>query len=107
MSSHRGPDPRDSLDFDSRAWPALRAAVADLSWLLGRGYAPTSSLKLVGDRWSLTARQRSAVLRGSCSDAARDRRRRHQVDAEALRDRTLVVDGFNVLTTVEAALGGA
>jgi hypothetical protein len=105
--SHRGPDPRDDLAFDASTWPALRAAVADLSWLLERGYAPVSSLKLVGDRWSLTARQRSAVLRGACSDAARDRRRRHQVSPEALRDQTLVIDGFNVLTTIEAALGGA
>jgi hypothetical protein len=105
--SHRGPDPRDDLAFDASTWPALRAAVADLSWLLERGYAPVSSLKLVGDRWSLTARQRSAVLRCACSDAARDRRRRHRVSPEALRDQTLVIDGFNVLTTIEAALGGA
>jgi hypothetical protein len=104
--SHRGPDPRDGPAFDATAWPALRAAVADLSWLLERGYAPTSSLKLVGDRRALTERQRSAVLRGACSDAARSRRLRHRVNAEALRDRTLVVDGFNVLTTIEAALGG-
>src|SRR5437763_1300671 len=60
--SHRGPDPRDGLAFDPSAWPALRAAVADLSWLLERGYAPTSALKLVGDRWSLTERQRAAVV---------------------------------------------
>src|SRR3954469_17309327 len=105
--SNRGPDPRDGQAFGPDAWPALRAAVADLSWLLGRGYAPVSSLKLVGDRWSLTERQRSAVLRCSCSDAALERRLRHRVDAESLRDRPLVVDGFNVLTTIEAALGGA
>jgi hypothetical protein len=105
--SHRGPDPRDDPAFDASTWPALRGAVADLSWLLGRGYAPASSLKLVGDHRSLTSRQRLAVLRGACSDAARDRRLRHQVTAEALRDRALVVDGFNVLTTIEAALGGA
>jgi hypothetical protein len=81
--------------------------VADFSWLLGRGYAPTSALKLVGDRWSLTDRQRMAVFRGSCSDEARDRRRRRRVEAEALRGQTIVLDGFNVLTTIEAALGGA
>ena len=104
--SRRGPDPRDIEAFDPTAWPALREAVADLSWLLGRGYAPVSALKLVGDRFSLTARQRAAVLRGSCSDAARDRRRRLEVPAEALRGSAIVIDGFNVLTTVETALGG-
>jgi len=105
--SHRGPDPRDGPAFEPAAWPALRAAVADLSWLLTRGYAPVSALKLVGDRWALTGRQRMAVLRSACSDASRDRRREHQVDADAIRDQVLVLDGFNVLTTVEAALGGA
>jgi hypothetical protein len=105
--THRGPDPDDDEAFDPAAWPSLRAAVDDLAWLLGRGYASTSSLKLVGDRWSLTGRQRMAVLRSSCSDAARDRRLRHRIVADALRGQMLVLDGFNVLTTIEAALGGA
>ena len=56
--NHRGPDPRDDDAFGPHAWPALRQAVAELSWLLERGYASTSALKLVGDRWSLTERQR-------------------------------------------------
>jgi hypothetical protein len=105
--SHRGPDPRDHEAFRTEAWPALRGAVADLSWLLGRGYAWKSSLKLVGDRWALTERQRLAVARGSCSDAALARRLAHQVPAGAVRDESLEIDGFNLLTTVEAALGGA
>ncbi|MBX6313116.1 MAG: DUF434 domain-containing protein [Isosphaeraceae bacterium] len=105
--SHRGPDPRDALSFDPSAWPRLRAAVADLSWLLGRGYAEVSALKLVGDRYALTERQRMAVRRSSCSDEALTRRGRHRHRLEELRGRPLWVDGFNVLTTVEAALGGA
>jgi hypothetical protein len=104
--THRGPDPRDSPAFDPPAWPALRAAVADLSWLLERQYAPTSSLKLVGDRYALTDRQRMAVMRSSCSDAALQRRREHQASAAELVGQTVVLDGFNVLTTIEAALGG-
>ena len=71
---HRGPDPRDGIAFGPLALPALRGAVGDLSWLLSRGYAPVSSLKLVGDRWSLTERQRKAVGRSACSDDARERR---------------------------------
>ncbi len=72
--AHRGPDPRDGDLFGPSYWPALREAVADLSWLLGRGYAPVSALKLVGDRWSLTERQRQAVRRAAFSDDARQRR---------------------------------
>jgi hypothetical protein len=105
--THRGPDPRDEDAFGPSVWPALRAAVADLSWLLGRGYAQPSSLKIVGDRWSLTERQRMAVWRSACSDEALARRFRHRVSPEGLRGQPLAVDGFNVLTTIEAALGGA
>jgi hypothetical protein len=104
---HRGPDPRDRLLFDDEALPRLRAAVADLSWLLSRGYAEVSSLKLVGDRHALTDRQRMAVRRSSCSDASLADRRARLVPAEGLRGGPLWIDGFNVLTTVEAALGRA
>ncbi len=105
--THRGPDPRDALAFDAESLPALRAAAADFCWLLSRQYATVSALKLVGDRWSLTERQRMAVRRSCCSDAARARRL-ERICAEAdLTGREVLVDGFNVLTTTEAALGGA
>jgi len=87
--------------------PALRSAVSDLSWLLERGYAPVSALKLVGDRANLTERHRSAVQRSACSDEARARRAATRVPAEDLAGHSLAIDGFNVLTTIEAALGGA
>jgi hypothetical protein len=80
--------------------------VSDLSWLLGRGYAPVSALKLVGDRWSLTERQRMAVRRSSCTDDDRDRRQVARLSAADLAHRALWIDGFNVLTTIEAHLGG-
>ncbi|HEX8201790.1 MAG TPA: DUF434 domain-containing protein [Isosphaeraceae bacterium] len=103
---HRGPAPQDLVLFGAAARPALREAVADLSWLWGRGYAETSALKLVGDRYRLTERQRMAVRRSSCADAARQRRLRHQVPLADLRGRPLLLDGFNVLLTLETALGG-
>src|SRR5688500_10446127 len=48
--SHRGPHPEDAGLFAPAVHPTLRSAVADLSWLLTRGYADPSALKLVGDR---------------------------------------------------------
>jgi hypothetical protein len=105
--AHRGPDPRDREAFGEPSRPALHGAVADLCWLLGRGYAPVSALKLVGDRWRLTERQRQAVRRAACSDEARERRLAHQVMPDSVAGKDLVIDGFNVLTTIEAAVGGA
>jgi hypothetical protein len=103
---HRGADPRDGEAFGPASLRALRAAVSDLAWLLGRGYASVSALKLVGDRWSLTERQRMAVRRSACSDEDRARRQAGLLSSDDLDGRELWVDGFNVLTTIESSLGG-
>jgi len=103
---HRGPHPEDARLFGPAAQGQLRRAAADLAWLLSRGYASASALKLVGDRYRLTARQRTAVSRSTCSDAELARRKSHQVDARRLENRPLWLDGYNVLTTIEAALAG-
>lgn len=103
---HRGAHPRDRELFSPAHWPALQAAVEHLSWLLTRGYAEPSSLKLVGDRFRLTERQRLAVRRAACSDQQRAERRRKRQPLSAARGERLDLDGFNLLTTIEAALAG-
>src|SRR2546429_1054165 len=77
-----------------------------MSWLLSRGYQPKSALKLVGDRHSLRERQRLAVARAACSDESRERRRERRVEARGVRGSELVIDGFNLVITLEAALAG-
>lgn len=111
--THRGAHPEDAELFAPRFHQALRQAVADLSWLLSRAYASRSAVKVVGDRYGLSARQRTAVMRCACADAALASRLGRQVPLEQLRDRSggdggasLLIDGYNVLTTVEVALGG-
>jgi hypothetical protein len=103
---HRGPHPADAGLFAEPHVPRLREAVGDLSWLWTHGYAQAAALKLVGDRFQLTERQRLAVLRSACADESLRTRRRSQVSPRDVRGRTLEIDGFNLLTTVEAALAG-
>ena len=74
--------------------------------MLDRGYAVPSSLKLVGDRYGLTARQRIALERCACTEAEARHRRERQIALGDLAQRPLALDGYNVLTTVEAAFGG-
>lgn len=105
-SRHRGAHPADGELFGASAVPALREAVADLGWLLGRGYARASALKLVGERHTLRERQRLAAGRAACAEAVRGERRRRQLGAESLRGRAVMVDGFNLLVSLEAALSG-
>lgn len=90
--------------FPERAVPVLREAVADLSWLRTRGYSEASSVKLVGDRYQLRSRQRTAVGRCACSDLAREDRASRRCDSAAMEARPLLVDGLNVITTIEVAL---
>lgn len=104
---HRGPAPKDAQLFAPSVIETLRVATHELAWLIERGYASPSALKLVGDRHALTARQRSAIERAAVPDATAGVRRARRVDVSALRGRTLAIDGFNVLIVGESALSGA
>jgi hypothetical protein len=86
--------------------PGLRAAAADLCWLLDRGYASRSALELVGNHHNLTSRQRMAVSRYACAAEQVNRRRKLNVEPRALRGQELWLDGYNVLTVLESALAG-
>jgi len=103
---HRGRHPDDDRLFAPERLDDLSGATADLSWLLTRGYARPSALKVVGDRYNLDQRQRMAIMRAACSDDARQRRKTHEVQSDALAGAELLVDGYNILTTTEAALSG-
>jgi hypothetical protein len=104
--AHRGAHPQDRQDFAPANVPALARAVAELSWLLTRRYAEKSALALVGDHYQFTARQRSAIMRCACGDGELTRRREHQAAPAELAGQPIILDGYNILTTVEAALAG-
>lgn len=103
---HRGPHPADVDLFAPLQHERLRQAVADLSWLFSRGYVLPSALKLVGDRYQLAERQRTAVMRAACSEDALELRGRLKATDAELAGAHLAIDGFNLLTTIEAALSG-
>lgn len=103
---HRGPHPADEELFAPAQHPVLREALADLCWLLGRGYSDVAALELVGNRYELRARQRLAIQRCACSEPARAQRLARRLTGAALRDRDLAIDGFNCVVTLESALSG-
>ncbi len=103
--THRGAHPGDAKLFAEENIAVIRSAVEDFSLLLTKGYADKSALKLVGDRFELTQRQRLAVSRNSCSDQKLKTRKKSSVAQIELYDRTLAIDGYNILITIEAALG--
>lgn len=106
IRKHRGAHPEDRKLFNDDQLPALRTAVDELSWLLTRGYSMKGAVKLVGDRHSLTDRQRLAVSRAACSDLSKAQRARTQVEIAGLQAAEVIIDGFNLIITIEAALSG-
>jgi len=102
----RGPHSSDTVLFASHQCNVLRTAVRDLAWLLGRGYAEPSALKLVGDRYALRQRQREAIRRGVCTDAQIEARAARRCPIDALHGREVAIDAFNCLITLESALSG-
>ena len=103
---HRGPHPFDAKLFAPEMIPQLRSAAEDFSLLLTKGYADKSALKLVGDKFSLTQRQRLAVMRSSCSYQKLAGRNQRRIDIVNLTEKSIAIDGYNLLITVEAAMSG-
>ncbi|GAI45683.1 unnamed protein product, partial [marine sediment metagenome] len=104
--THRGPHPADEKLFAADTISDLRSAVADYSLLLTKGYAEKGALKLVGDKFSLTKRQRLAIMRSACSDEQLESRKQRCVALTNLEGQSIAIDGYNVLITVEAAMSG-
>jgi hypothetical protein len=102
----RGPHPKDRQLFQEEKLIAIREAAVDLRYLLGRGYAQRGALKLVGDRLQLTGRQRQLLFRGVCAPRVAQEVRSSHVGSEGVRQAPLLVDGHNVLITLETALAG-
>lgn len=104
---NRGPQPNDHLLFAPKQLPALRAATDDLCWLLGRGYGVDSALQLVGNRYRLNKRQRTAVGRCAAAPQAVAARKEREVPLSGINGRTVAIDGFNLLILLESAGGGS
>ena len=103
---HRGPHQQDAKCFGEAQLGRLKTAADELAWLLSRGYSMGASNELVGDHHQLTSRQRLAIARVVCEEEQVEERQAKQVPLSLLKEKTVVIDGFNLLITIETALGG-
>lgn len=106
MQRHRGQHPEDPKLFADKWLPILRQAVQDMNWLLSREYPDTPSLQLVGNRFRLTERQMIAVMRCACADNALQKRQSKQKNLPEIAGEEVMIDGYNLLITLESALSG-
>ena len=87
-------------------WNKVEEAAEDFRYLLNRGYNRNSSLKLVSDRYNLSKDERNFLIRAVFSDREAEERRKKLVNIEEIRGKRVVIDGYNVLITVENVLKG-
>lgn len=100
----RGYEPKDAMEFGSKAAEKLNAAGQELVFLLNRGYDVKSASTFIGNHHLLPERQRLALARITSTEAALMERRRKEL---APVPEELVFDGFNTIITLEVALSGS
>ena len=84
----------------------LQKAAEDFRYLLNRGYPRKAALEMVGNRYQLASDERHLLHRGVFSDRDAGLRQKKKIPLEKIRGKDLVIDGYNVLITIEAALSG-
>jgi hypothetical protein len=84
----------------------LQQAAKDFRYLLNRGYPRKATLELVGNRYGLNYDQRHLLHRGVFSDKDSIPRQKKKIPVEKIRGKDLLIDGYNVLITIEAGLSG-
>ncbi len=85
----------------------FKNAVHDYRFLKNRHYPDKAALKLVGDRYRLSAVARNCLLRGVVAADLCRARLAKKISAPLVKGKALGVDWFNVLITLESYLKGA
>lgn len=105
---NRGKNTGDDTLFGSgKQISKLKLAVEDMQYLLSRDYPEKAASELVGNRYRLKTRQIQALRGMSASDVQLRNRQLKHVDTSDLKEKTLYLDGFNVLILLESLLSEA
>ncbi|WP_288443753.1 DUF434 domain-containing protein [uncultured Chryseobacterium sp.] len=105
---NRGKNTGDDTLFGSENQISkLRLAVEDMQYLLSREYPEKAASDLVGNRYRLKTRQIQALRGVSASIQQLDNRQLKHVGTSDLKDKTVYLDGFNVLILLESLLSEA
>ena len=101
---HRGQHSDDIHLFNEKWVPILCQAVRDFSYLLSLNYPENASLKLIGDKFRLSKRQRKAVMRAGCTNQAVWKRYQKEQLAHTLTEKKVAIDAYNILISTESLL---
>lgn len=105
---NRGKNTNDDALFGSeKQIDKLKSAVRDMPYLLSRNYAEKASADLVGNHYRLKTRQIQALRGASASEIQIQNRKSKELEISDLKNKTIYLDGFNVLILLESLLSGA
>jgi hypothetical protein len=105
---NRGKNTGDDILFGSeKQIEKLKLAVQDMYYLLSKNYAEKASSELVGNHYRLKTRQIQVIRGASASENQIQNRKSKQFAISDLRDKTVYLDGFNVLILLESLLSEA
>ncbi|HEX3013458.1 MAG TPA: DUF434 domain-containing protein [Methanobacterium sp.] len=80
----------------------LQEAACDLRFLLNRGYRKKGALHFVANKYLLNKDERNYLARSIFSDLISKKRQEKIIDISKIKNQLLLVDGYNVLITVES-----
>lgn len=100
----RGSAANDEKEFFGESINKLKKAAKHIRYLINEGYAIKGASVFVGNHFLLSERQRLALVRSISPDEKLQLRREKECTAEELNGRTVHIDGFNTIITLEIAL---
>ena len=104
MDARRGFVPEDERNFSPESLGLLRKAAGHVCYLINEGYDLKQAVTFVGNHYLLSERQRLAIMRSAATDEQLAARKEKQVQAEVLSGKTVRIDGFNTVITLEVML---
>ena len=101
MNSKRGFVPEDERNFSAESLNTLRKASKHVRYLLNEGYDLKQASIFVGNHFLLSERQRLSVARSLATEQQLTKRRQKRIDTAGLSRKTVWIDGFNTIITLE------
>ncbi|WMW22367.1 DUF434 domain-containing protein [Methanolobus mangrovi] len=94
------------LNKKDRQPEMMAKAATDIRYLLERGYQRESSIRFAGDHYRLGRNERYILARTVFSSETSMERKKKKLNCGELKGRTVLIDGYNVLITLESLLKG-
>ena len=102
----RGYVSTDIKEFNEDSIKKLKEAQKDIFMLINRRYDIKKVSTFVGNHYLLSERQRMALIRATSPKSSLENRRKKEITV-SLEEKTVYIDGFNLIITLEVALSGS